>query len=117
MAARLATAMLVFLVGLCLAGEASAESWKRCQQMSRQIEHFYDVVKTAEERENPFWESSTRSHIAHLEKRRLKQCPRFMVRQEQIAAQVQHEKNVQTMKKLMKVAAEAAMKYYTGGLY
>ena len=117
MATRLVAVISVFAFGFCLAGASQAESWNRCQKMSRQIEQFYDVVDRAEERENAAWASHTRSHIAHLEKRLLKQCPRFMERQEQIAAQIAHEKNVETMKKLMKIAAEAAMKYYTGGLY
>ena len=85
--------------------------------MTRQIDRFYDVLERAEERENPMWEHSTRQHIDRLEKRRLSLCPRYLTRQHQIAAQIQHEKNVEEMKKLMKLAAEMAMKYYTGGFY
>ena len=99
------------------ASSATAESWNQCQKMSRQIGQFYGVLHRAQNRENPMWEHATRQHIDRLEKRRLDLCPRFLTRQQQIAAQIQHEKNVEEMKKLMKLAAEMAMKYYTGGLY
>ena len=112
---------LASILGVLLASigasSAAAESWNQCQKMSRQIDQFYDVLQRAQNRENPMWERSTRQHLDRLERRRLDLCPRFLTRQQQIAAQVQHEKNVEEMKKLMKLAAEMAMKYYTGGLY
>lgn len=96
---------------------ADAESWNRCKRMTRQIGHFYDVVELARERGNTQWELATRRHLSHLESRQLRQCPKYLARAKEVAALAQHEKNVQEMKKLMQVAAELAMKYYTGGLY
>ena len=107
----------VALASLGLADTADAESWNRCKTMTRQIEHFYGVLGRAQNRDDVLWEQATRQHISRLETRRLKQCPRYLVRSKQIAAMAQHKKNVEEMKKLMKVAAELAMKYYTGGLY
>lgn len=111
----------LWILGIAMAlgsgGLASAESWKQCQKMTRQIDQFYDVLQRAEDRENPMWERSTREHIGRLEKRRLGLCPRFLTRQQEISAQRQHQQNVEEMKKLMKAAADMAMKYYTGGLY
>lgn len=109
----------VLTVGLaCLvSGSAVAESAKRCKQMTKQIRQFYQVVKTAEAAENAAWSDATRQHIARLEKRRLSHCPLYMARQQHIAEKIRHDENVEEMKAMMKVAAEAAMKYYTGGLY
>lgn len=114
--------VLIFAAGLAfvslgLADTAEAESWNRCKTMTRQIDHFYGVLDLAKGRDNVLWEQSTRQHISRLETRRLKQCPRYLARSKQIAAVAQHKKNVEELKKLMKVAAELAMKYYTGGLY
>ena len=113
--------LLAFILGALSASfgasAAAAESWNQCQKMSRQIGQFYDVLGRAQDRGNPMWEHATRQHIERLEKRRLDRCPRFLTRQQEIAAQIQHQKNVEEMKKLMKLAAEMAMKYYTGGLY
>ena len=109
----------VLAVGLaCLvSGNAAAESAKRCTQMTKQIRQFYQVAKQAEAVENGAWADATRQHIARLEKRRLSRCPLYMARQQHVAAKIRHEENVEEMKAMMKAAAEAAMKYYTGGLY
>lgn len=112
---RFILAVGLFAFALPLA--ADAESWKRCQTMTRQVEHFYGILDLAKERENELWEQATLKHIVHLEKRRLAQCPKFIARSQQIAAMVRHKQNVEEMKKLMEAAAKAAAKYYTGGLY
>jgi hypothetical protein len=113
---------LIFLAALVVLGlgiseTADAESWNRCKTMTRQVEHFYGIVDLAKARENVLWEQATRKHIADLEDKRLKQCPRYIERSKQIAAMVRHKKNVEEMKKLMKIAADLAIKYYTGGFY
>ena len=113
---------LIFLAAMVVLGvgvseTAEAESWKRCKTMTRQVEHFYGIVDLAKARENVLWEQATRKHIADLEDKRLSQCPRYIERSQQIAAIVRHQKNVEEMKKLMKIAADLAIKYYTGGFY
>ena len=81
---------LIFLAAMVVLGvgvseTAEAESWKRCKTMTRQVEHFYGIVDLAKARENVLWEQATRQHIAKLEDKRLRQCPRYIERSQQIA--------------------------------
>ena len=47
-----------------------------CRVLARQIAHFEDVLEMARERDNELWEKGTAQHIARLEARRDRLCPK-----------------------------------------
>lgn len=47
-----------------------------CRVLARQIAHFEDVLELARDRDDELWEKGTEQHIARLEARRDRLCPK-----------------------------------------
>ena len=96
---------------LVLAPTVAAESRGKCRAMSRQIAHFNDVGRMARSRGNRAWEVGTMKHIAKLEIRQRRLCPRYLASIEVSKTR----KKLQQAKALMKKAALAAARYFAFG--
>ena len=72
-----------------------------CKRIAKQIIHFENVKAMAQERNDATWSAATEDHIAHLEGQWNERCYDG-VDQWQVA-----------FNKLLKVAAEAAIRYFT----
>jgi hypothetical protein len=103
-------AALVLSLGLA-SSPASAESFSKCRQMSRQIAQFIEVEHRAESRGNDLWAQSTKRHIRHLEERQLRACPRYLASIEETKV----KKAVEETKRIIVAAGKAAARYFTFG--
>ena len=52
------------------------ERGRSCRVLRKQIWHFEDVVKLAQDRDDELWEQETRRHIERLRARQLRLCPK-----------------------------------------
>lgn len=80
-----------------------------CRRTEKQIAHFQDVLTLAQERDNELWEDATRQHIDRLQTRLEQRCP------EHVKANAIARAAAET-RALLKLAAQAAITYFTGGL-
>ena len=76
----------------------------------RQINHFEGMVDRAEQLDNDGWAENTQRHVDLLEDRLASRCPSYSARDEQQEAARQ-------LAILMKVAASAAVTFFTLGAY
>lgn len=79
-----------------------------CARLLRQINHYESMVERAEDLGNELWADRTQGHVDLLEDRLASRCPNYTDRDER------QEIARQTMR-LMKVAADAAVTFFTMG--
>ncbi len=101
--------VLVATIGFLLPGVAAADP-SDCGRLMYRIIHFEGMVNRAEELGKDDWAEKTQSHVDILETRLAERCPAFSARDEQQEAARQ-------MAVLLKVAATAAVKFFTLGAY
>jgi len=97
------------LLALLLAGVASADP-PDCARQLRQINHFEDMVARAEQLGNEEWADKTQMHLDLLEDRLASRCPNYTDRDERQEAARQFAR-------LLKVAADAAVTFFTMGAF
>lgn len=96
-------------IGLLLAGVAAADP-SDCGRLMHRINHFEGMVDRAEAFGKDDWAEKTQRHVDLLETRLADRCPSYSARDEQQEAARQ-------LALLMKLAATAAMKFFTLGAY
>jgi hypothetical protein len=101
--------VIVGVAGLLLPGVAVADS-PDCARLLRQIYHYEGMVDRADALDNEVWATKTQAHVDLLEDQLAVRCPQYSARDEE-----------QEMKRqfanLMKIAAQAAVKFFTFGAY
>ena len=82
----------------------------QCRRITRQIDHYKDVVDMAEERGNDRWEQHTLAQIQRLSERRVRLCPEFTEPSfvQQVGA---------TTKELGIIAGKAAISWFSFGAF
>ncbi len=99
----------VFAIGLLVPGIAASDP-SDCGRLMHQIDHFEGMVGRAEARGRGDWAEKTQRHVNLLETRLADRCPAYSARDEQQEAARQ-------MAILLKLAATAAAKFFTLGMY
>ena len=99
----------VFAIGLLVPGIAASDP-SDCGRLMYQITHYEDMVGRAEALGRDDWAEKTQRHVDLLETRLADRCPAFSARDEQQEAARQ-------MALLLKMAATAAAKFFTMGMY
>jgi len=105
---RLVIAGFVALVLLEPAAALAGAQAGTCRRISRQIEQYENVVEMAESRDDALWENATLAQIDRLSLRRERLCPEY--KKPNKALELAKSTN-----RLMKLAAKAAITYFTGG--
>jgi hypothetical protein len=100
---------LAMLVALLAPGTALAShsSKGQCRRITRQMERFEDTLTLARQRDNDLWAAATKQHIARLGERRARLCPEYRP-----PNRVRQWMN--TFRDVSRVAAKAAIKYFSG---
>ncbi len=96
-------------IGLLLPGVAAADP-SDCGRLMHRIIHFEGMIDRAEALGRDDWADKTQSHVDLLETRLADRCPAYSARDEQ-------QETARYMAVLMKVAAKAAVKFFTMGMY
>jgi hypothetical protein len=105
---KLALGFVAFaLIGLSHPTVAIADP-ADCGRLMRQINHYEGMIERAENRGNEMWAENTQRHVDLLEDRLASRCPSYSARDEQQEAARQ-------LALLLKVAAAAAVKFFTLG--
>jgi len=99
----------VFAIGLLVPGIAASDP-SDCGRLMYQINHFKGMADRAEALGRDDWAEKTQRHVDVLETRLANRCPAFSARDEQQEAARQ-------MALLLKMAATAAAKFFTMGMY
>jgi len=97
------------VIGFLFPGIAAADP-SDCGRLMHRIDHFEGMVDRAEAAGRDDWAEKTQHHVDLLETQLANRCPSFSARDEQQEAARQFAL-------LMKVAATAAMKFFTLGAY
>ena len=96
-------------IGLLLAGVAAADP-SDCGRLMHRINHFEGMIGRAEALDRDDWADKTQRHVDILETQLADRCPAYSARDEQQEAARQ-------MALLLKMAAKAAAKFFTMGMY
>jgi hypothetical protein len=99
-AAALAAALL-------LPTAAAAGSPQLCARYARQIAHYENMRELAEERGNAMWEERLAGQVESLRTRAQQDCPDLFT----------DDDTAEAMAALLKVAARAALTYFTFGAF
>ncbi len=100
---------LAAAIGFLLPGVAAADP-SDCGRLMHRINHFEGMVDRAEALGSVDWAEKTQRHVDLLETRLADRCPAYSARDEQQEAARQ-------MALLLKIAANAAVKFFTLGAY
>jgi hypothetical protein len=100
---------LAAAIGLLLPGVAAADP-SDCGRLMHRINHFEGMVGRAEAVGRNDWADKTQRHVDLLETQLAERCPAYSARDEQQEAARQ-------MALLLKMAATAAAKFFTMGMY
>ncbi|MFV1977885.1 MAG: hypothetical protein ACC649_00900 [Myxococcota bacterium] len=100
---------LAAAIGLLLPGVAAADP-SDCGRLMHRINHFEGMVGRAEAVGRDDWADKTQRHVDLLETQLAERCPAYSARDEQQEAARQ-------MALLLKMAATAAAKFFTMGMY
>jgi hypothetical protein len=100
---------LAAAIGLLLPGVAAADP-SDCGRLMHRINHFEGMVGRAEAVGRDDWADKTQRHVELLETQLAERCPAYSARDEQQEAARQ-------MALLLKMAATAAAKFFTMGMY
>jgi len=76
-----------------------------CSRLRRQIDHFYGMFERAQAFENVMWEDRLSNHLGMLLAMQQARCPN----------DVRVDKTAEAFKQLLKLAAQAAIMYFTFG--
>jgi hypothetical protein len=105
---KLAPVFFAFaLIGLSYPSVATADP-PDCGRLMRQINHYEGMIERAEAQGQEMWAENTQRHVDLLEDRLASRCPAYSARDEQQEAARQ-------LALLLKVAAAAAVKFFTLG--
>jgi hypothetical protein len=96
-------------IGLMLPGVAAADP-SDCGRLMHRINHFEGMIDRAEALDRDDWADKTQRHVDLLETQLANRCPAYSARDEQQEAARQ-------LALLLKVAATAAAKFFTMGMY
>ena len=96
-------------IGLMLPGVAAADP-SDCGRLMHRINHFEGMIDRAEALDRDDWAEKTQRHVDLLETQLADRCPAYSARDEQQEAARQ-------MALLLKMAATAAAKFFTMGMY
>ncbi len=96
-------------IGLMLPGVAAADP-SDCGRLMHRINHFEGMIDRAEAVNRDDWADKTQRHVDLLETQLAERCPAYSARDEQQEAARQ-------MALLLKMAATAAAKFFTMGMY
>ena len=96
-------------IGLLLPGVAAADP-SDCGRLMHRINHFEGMIDRAEALDRDDWAEKTQRHVDLLETQLANRCPAYSARDEQQEAARQ-------MALLLKMAAKAAAKFFTMGMY
>jgi hypothetical protein len=96
-------------IGLMLPGVAAADP-SDCGRLMHRINHFEGMIARAEAVDRDDWADKTQRHVDILETQLADRCPAYSARDEQQEAARQ-------MALLLKMAATAAAKFFTMGMY
>jgi hypothetical protein len=97
------------LIGLSHPPVATADP-ADCGRLMRQINHYEGMIERAEARGMDAWADNTQLHVDLLEDRLASRCPAYSARDEEQEAARQ-------LALLLKVAASAAVKFFTLGTF
>jgi hypothetical protein len=100
---------LVFAIALLAPGIAASDP-SDCGRLMHRINHFEGMVGRAEAVGRVDWADKTQRHVDLLETQLAERCPAYSARDEQQEAARQ-------MALLLKMAATAAAKFFTMGMY
>ncbi len=92
---------------LLLPAAAAAGSPQLCARYARQIAHYENMREAAAERGSALWEERLSSQVALLRGRAEQDCPDLF----------QDDSTAEAMAALLKVAARAALTYFTLGAF
>ena len=96
-------------MGFLLPGVAAADP-SDCGRLMHRIIHFEGMIDRAEALDRDDWADKTQRHVDLLETQLADRCPAYSARDEQQEAARQ-------MALLLKMAATAAAKFFTMGMY
>ena len=96
-----------FAAALLLPAAAAAGSPQLCARYARQIAHFESMREQAEARDNPMWEGRMSDHVESLRAQAQRDCPDLFT----------DDSTTEAMAALLKVAARAALTYFTFGAF
>jgi hypothetical protein len=100
---------LAVAIGFLLPGVAAADP-SDCGRLMHRINHFEGMVGRADALGRGDWADKTQRHVDLLETQLAERCPAYSARDEQQEAARQ-------MALLLKMAATAAAKFFTMGMY
>jgi hypothetical protein len=83
-----------------------------CRRTEKQIAHYENVLVLAQDRGNDLWEDATRAHLDRLQTRFEQRCPE-QAKADSIARAA--ARAAEETRQLIKLAAQAAITYFTGG--
>jgi len=106
----LAILIALFLTPCISSARETKHHFGQCRQLTKQLDHYTGVADMARQRNNASWERATVAQMNRLTNRRLRLCPEWGLdtRAKQVMAQA---------REIVKAAAQAAIKYFTMGLY
>jgi hypothetical protein len=99
----------VFAIALLVPGIAASDP-SDCGRLMHRINHFEGMIARAEAVDRDDWADKTQRHVDILETQLADRCPAYSARDEQQEAARQ-------MALLLKMAATAAAKFFTMGMY
>ncbi len=111
---RLAVIAIILLFTTAPGVATAARNTAVCRRMTRQIAHFEDVGRMAEERGDELWEAETRRHLGRLETRRASLCPEYAA---QLRSRTRAARIARQTKEFIKAAAKTAVRYFTFGAF
>jgi hypothetical protein len=109
---RRCAALLALVLWLSPAAAIAEKVTGECRRITRQIDHFEDVVRMAQERENQLWEQSTKRHIQTLGERRARLCPEYA---KQFEERSKARRFAKATGEMIKTAGQLFLKYMTFG--
>lgn len=98
--------VLALAIGLSVLMPTTASAGTvECRRLTRRIEHFTGMAERARELDNEMWEERTEQHLDLLTARRAAHCPEY----------AKDDSAMRALAALMKLAARAALTYFTLG--
>jgi hypothetical protein len=92
---------------LLLPAAAAAGSPQQCARYARQISHYETMREEAEERDSALWEERLAAQVDLLREQAQQDCPDLFT----------DDSTAEAMAALLKVAARAALTYFTFGAF
>ncbi len=89
------------------AGAAVAGSPAECARYRRQIDHYQGMVRRAEDLDNELWQGRTQEHVDKLKVMQKTRCPE----------DVPVDTTRVAFERMLKLAAKAAVTYFTFGAF